>query len=367
VSAGWNVAFFGSSLVSAYWNGAATYYRGIIRALSALGHRVTFYEPDSDGRQQHRDLADPPWARVVVYPGDGRDGVAAAVAEAADADLIVKASGVGVFDGWLEEAVLEMPHRGAVVFWDVDAAATLDRVLADSQDPFRRLIPRYDLVLTYGGGEPVVRAYARLGARRCVPIYKALDPATHHPVLADSRYVCDLAFLGNRLPDREARVEQFFLAPARRLPDSFFLLGGSGWDQRALPANVAAIGHVFTNDHNAFNVSPRAVLNISRDSTVRYGFSPATRVFEAAGAGACLITDAWDGIEMFLEPDAEVLVARDGDEVTEHLRGLTTARAAAIGMLARRRVLAEHTYAYRARQVEETLRDAGLDARRGAA
>jgi spore maturation protein CgeB len=364
---GWRIAFFGSSLVSAYWNGAATYYRGIVRALAERGHQVTFYEPDAYDRQKHRDLPDPPWARVVVYPGEGEAGVAAAVAEASDADLIVKASGVGVFDAWLERAVLEMPHRGAVLFWDVDAAATLDRVQSDPDDPFRPLIPRYDLILTYGGGEPVVSAYARLGARRCVPIYNALDPETHHPVLADPRYVCDLAFLGNCLPDREARVEQFFLSAARRLPDAFFILGGSGWDQRALPANVAAVGHVFTKDHNAFNVSPRAVLNISRDSMARYGFSPATRVFEAAGAGSCLITDAWDGIEMFLEPDSEVLVARDGDEVTEHLRALGPARAAAIGMLARRRILAEHTYAHRARQLEETLRDAGLDARRGAA
>jgi spore maturation protein CgeB len=272
-----------------------------------------------------------------------------------------------MFDGWLERAVLDVPHRGLVVLWDLDPAATLDRVLGDPDDPLRWLIPRYDLVLTYGRGEPVVAAYASLGARRCVPVHSALDPRSHHPVLADTRYVCDLAFLGNRLPEREARVERFFLQPARRLPSSFFILGGSGWEERALPANVASTGHVFAKDRNAFNVSPRAVLNVTRDRRARYGFSPASSVFEAAGAGACLITDAWDGIETFLEPDSEVLLARDGDDVTEHVGGLTSSRAAAIGMLARRRILAEHTYEHRARQLEETLRDAGLDARRGAA
>ena len=91
-----NIAFFGSSLVSAYWNGAATYYRGIVRALHERGHRVTFYEPDAYGRQQHRDMADPDWAQVVVYPGEGEDGVLAALEQARGADLIVKASGVGV-------------------------------------------------------------------------------------------------------------------------------------------------------------------------------------------------------------------------------------------------------------------------------
>ena len=60
------VAFFGSSLTSAYWNGAATYYRGIIRALHRRGFRVTFYEPDAYDRQVHRDIPDPDWAIIAV-------------------------------------------------------------------------------------------------------------------------------------------------------------------------------------------------------------------------------------------------------------------------------------------------------------
>jgi len=166
-------------------------------------------------------------------------------------------------------------------------------------------------VLTYGGGDPVVWAYRAMGANECVPIYNALDPETHHPVASNARFACDLAFLGNRLPDREARVGSFFLDPAGQLPQQRFLLGGSGWGDKPLPANVGWLGHVGTRDHNAFNVTPKAVLNISRDSMAANGFSPATRVFEAAGAGACLITDAWLGVELFLKPDEEILVARD--------------------------------------------------------
>ena len=180
---GLDIAFFGSSLVSAYWNGAATYYRGIIRSLAARGHRVTFYEPDAYGRQAHRDLDDPDWARVVVYPGDDEAGALAALERARGADLVVKASGVGVFDELLEREVLALQApETMVVFWDVDAPATLDRVQHDLADPFRALIPRYDMVFTYGGGDPVVAAYTALGARACVPVYNALDPSTHHPV-----------------------------------------------------------------------------------------------------------------------------------------------------------------------------------------
>jgi spore maturation protein CgeB len=352
---GLNIAFFGSSLVSAYWNGAATYYRGIIRALAARGHRVTFYEPDAYGRQERRDIPDPDWARVMVY-SNSEGGVWRALAGARGADLVVKASGVGVFDELLERAVLEHQRPGAIVaFWDVDAPATLDRVGQNQDDPFRPLIPRYDLILTYGGGDPVIRAYKALGARVCEPVYNALAPETHHPVAPDPRFAADLGFLGNRLPDRESRVEEFFLRPAAALPDRRFLLGGSGWDDKPMSANVTRLGHVYTRDHNAFNCTPRVVLNVNRESMARYGFSPPTRVFEAAGAAACLITDEWDGIEMFLEPGREALLARDGAEVAEHLRSITPERAKRIGEAAHRRVLSEHTYARRAAQVEELL------------
>ena len=351
-----SIAFFASSLVSAYWNGAVTYYRGIVRALHERGHRVRFYEPDAYGRQQHRDIADPDWAEVIVYPGEGEANALRMVEHARGADLVVKASGVGVFDALLERAVLDLQGPATrVVFWDVDAPATLDRMRGDPADPFRALVPRYDLVFTYGGGDPVVRAYEGFGARRCVPIYNALDPSTHHPVAADDRFAGDLGFLGNRLPDREARVEEFFLRAAAELPQRRFLLGGSGWDDKPMPGNVHYVGHVYTADHNAFNVTPTAVLNVSRESMARYGFSPATRVFEAAGAAACLITDAWEGIELFLEPGSEVLVAQDGAEVAVHLGRLDAARARAIGAAAYRRVLAEHTYAHRAAQVEAIL------------
>jgi len=242
-----------------------------------------------------------------------------------------------------------------VVFWDVDAPATLDRMQADLHDPLRALVPRYDLVLTYGGGEPVCKAYEAFGARDCVPIYNALDPSTHFPVAPDQRFDGDLGFLGNRLPDREARVEEFFLRAASLLPDRRFLLGGSGWGDKPLPANVQYLGHVYTADHNAFNCTPLAVLNISRESMARYGFSPATRVFEAAGAAACLMTDAWEGLGQFFEPGVEMLVAHSGEEVAGQLRGLDAARARAIGQAALRRVLAEHTYDHRAAQLDAVL------------
>ena len=352
------IAFYGSSILSAYWNGAATYYRGMLRALSEKGYDITFYEPDVYDRQKNRDIDPPEWCRVVVYDGT-IDALMRVTAEACHANIVVKASGVGFEDNLLLERVLRHAAPDALrVFWDVDAPATLAELRASPDHPLHTALQSVDLVLTYGGGEPVIQAYREMGAHDCVPIYNALDPTTHHRVEPDPRFAGDLGFLGNRLPDREARVSDFFLVPAVRMPSQRFLLGGSGWGDKAMPTNVAYLGHVGTADHNAFNVTPKAVLNISRSSMAETGFSPATRVFEAAGAGACLITDHWEGISQFLSPDDEILVARDGLDVSAILAELTMDRSRQIGAAAMDRVLREHTYAHRAEEADRVFRSA---------
>ena len=127
----------------------------------------------------------------------------------------------------MERDVLLCQSEGTkVAFWDVDAPATLARVEADPNDQFRSLIGKYNYIFTYGGGKPIVDHYSRLGAKAVFAIYNALDPDTHHPVESDPELRCDLAFVGNRLPDREARVEEFFLSAAALAPELSFVLGG---------------------------------------------------------------------------------------------------------------------------------------------
>jgi len=347
---------FGSSLTSCYWNGAATYYRGIYKNLHRLGHDITFAEPDIYGRQQHRDVEEIRYANVRIYqtPGD----LERVLSEASNSDLIIKHSGVGADDEFLEREVFSCSVPAA--FWDVDAPATLARVEGDIHDPFRSLIPRYDFIFTYGGGTAVAEHYRQLGAQNCFPIYNGLDPETHFPAVPETQFQSDLAFVGNRLPDREARVEEFFLAAAELAPEMSFLLGGEGWNGRNLPKNIRCIGHVGTDQHNAINCSAHMVLNISRQSMASVGFSPATRVFEAAGAGACLITDAWQGIEEFFEPGKEILVATGPKDVVAFLRRIHREEAREIGNAMRQRALSDHRYCSRAKQVDAILRACNL-------
>lgn len=347
-----DITFFGSSITSAYWNGAATYYRGICRSLHCLGHRVTFVEQDIYDRQQHRDLEqDPEYARVVICQ-DLAD-LDRELERAAASDLVVKCSGVGRHDDYLDAGVLGARTQGNLVaYWDVDAPFTLEKARHQLDWQFRQLIPKYDVVFTYGGGPRVEAGYRDLGARAVELVYNALDPTTHFPVPSDPEYWCDMLFVGNRLPDRESRVREYFFDAAELCPAYSFILGGEGWGDVQLPSNVRYIGHVPTSMHNKLNCSARLVLNVTRQAMADYGYSPPTRVFEAAGAGACLLTDGCEGIGQFLEPDSEVLLACSAEEVGRHIRLVDDEHARRIGERALERVLRDHTYEKRGAQLQ---------------
>lgn len=348
-----NIFVFGSSIVSCYWNGAATYYRGIYKYLAMRNHHITFAEPDAFGRQQHRDHHDSSYVESIIYrPGVDIDRM---LEYASDADVVIKHSGLGIDDDLLESRVLRLKPHAIVVFWDVDAPATIGRIDANPQDPFRDDIEQYHAIFTYGGGPAIESAYRRYGAVAYYSIYNGLDPDTHFPVPPDPDLECDVAFLGNRLPDREARVDDLFLAAAALAPRKRFLLGGEGWTDKPLPPNVRWIGHVPTHDHNRINCSAGMVMNINRSSMANTGFSPPTRIFEAAGAGACLLCDDWPGIEHCFEPEKEILIIRTAQDVADALDQYSPKHKRQIAEAFHARALRDHTYARRAEQVERAF------------
>jgi spore maturation protein CgeB len=354
------LVIFGSSIVSAYWNGAATYYRGMCRALHARGHHIRFVEQDIYDRQHHRDLADDPAyceVRVVSgWPAIERELNAAGD----DADLIVKCNDTGAFDDEIEEWLVgprsARPSGPPVVFWDVDAPATIAEC-GDPRSALGRLISRFACVFTYGGGEAVVTGYQALGARRVVPVYNAVDPHDYRPVDPLPEYACDLFFMGNNMPDRVARFRHFFVGAAEAVPEARFLLGGAGWEDVALPANVRRLGHCPTAMHPVLNCSARLVLNLNREAMAVMGFSPPTRVFEAAACGACLVTDAWEGVDHFFQPGSEVLTVAGPDDLATYVKTVDAAAARSIGQRARQRALRDHTYDSRAAVFERAARE----------
>ena len=371
---------FGSSIVSSYWNGAATYYRGCYKYLARLGYEITFAEPDAYGRQQHRDSDDFSYVRSVIYQPralNGQNGAPDTVLSdgadldrmlqlAREADIVVKHSGIGCDDSELERRVPAEcglpsgPNAPMTFIWDVDAPATLHRMRADPADALRHSTPGYDAILTYGGGPLAYEGFREFGARAYYSMYNGLDPETHFPVPPDPTVACDVVFLGNRLPDREARVEELFLRAAELASQASFILGGEGWGDKRLPPNVRWLGHVPTADHNRVNCSASMVLNINRASMAEFGFSPPTRVFEVAGAGTCLLCDDWPGISDCFEPPPsakpEILVVQSAEDVVAALTRYSLADRQRIGQAFHARGLLDHTYAQRAAQADFAFR-----------
>ncbi len=304
LSNGLDVVFFGSD---GEGTEAAAYHRGILRALSARGHGVTVHFGD-------------PAVLLAEVPGAGR------------ADVILRASGDGVVDAMLDSALLAQRRPSQLIFyWDAHAPSSLRRLAGDSRSRYRARIPRFDLVFTAGGGDAVVRGYEALGARRCVPLHVAIDPDAQPAAVPSAAFVADLSVLAPLSPGGDAsRVEAFFFAAARALPERRFVLGGSGWGGAGLPDNVRWVGDVAAAARGAFHASAGVVLDVGRE-----GGSPDARLLEAACAGACIISDAWEGLDRFLTPGREVLVARDGQDVARLLRALGPGEARAIGQAAR--------------------------------
>lgn len=354
-----SIGCFGSSLLSSYWGGADTYFRGIFKELARMGYSITCFEPISCQKQFPGDAGDGDDIHSVVYEPT-REALERITSDLNSFDIIIKCSGASASDEFLE-ALLPKTVSGnqLLVFWDVNTPVTLNHIKRDVQNAMRQFIRRCDLVLTHGGGGQTIEDYKAAGAKACVPVYNAADPAARsREILSGSSKPCDLLFIGDRLPHREASVSEFFGEAACLLSRRRFIIGGNGWSALDFPPNVVHLENVWAYEQSTLNESALAVLQVSGSFIHRSGHYPATRMFNAAAEGACLITDGRDGIASFFEPDEEILVARNGLDVAMILSDLTLERAARIGESARKRVLKDHCYANRALEVDHLFKTA---------
>jgi spore maturation protein CgeB len=341
------LAIFGLTVSSSWGNGHATLWRGLIRALTAQGHAVTFYERDVPWYADHRDLTALPGAELVIYR-DWQD-VAARAGDFLGADALFVTSYCP--DAVAASRLIQERGRGVRVFYDLDTPVTLGRLAAGEEVGYLPLegLGGFDLVLSYTGGPALGALERQLGAKRTAPLYGHVDPDVHRPVERQAMFGGDLSYLGTYADDRQALVERLFLEPARRRPDLRFVLGGSGYPPDfPWTDNIYFMRHVAPPDHPAFYCSSRATLNVTRRDMAAMGWCPSGRLFEAAACGAPLLSDDWPGLGAFFTPDEEILLVDSADEV---LRALDEADLPLIAERARERTLAEHSSAVRAREL----------------
>lgn len=352
------LVIFGLSISSSWGNGHATLWRGLCRALGRAGHRVVFFERDVPYYAAHRDLSSSDCFELVLY-STFAEVAARAGRELAEADAAFVTSYCP--DAREATAMIAASSVALSVFYDLDTPITLARL--DRNETIEYLpedgLGQFDLVLSYTGGAALDSLCERLGARKALPLYGSVDPGEHRPSARRDCYTCDFSYLGTWAEDRQAELEKLFLEPARRLPDSRFLIGGSLYPEDfPWSPNIWFCRHVPPPEHNAFYCSSRLTLSITRGAMAALGYCPSGRLFEAAACGVPIVSDWWEGLDSFFEPDRELLVARTTDEALAALRR-SDADLRRVAAAARARALAEHTAEARAAQLIDHLREAG--------
>lgn len=347
---------FGLSLSSAWANGHATPWRGLLKALHAAGHRATFFERETEYYTAHRDLPEPDFCELVLYD-DWSSTAARARTLAGNADVALVTSYCP--DGLAAcRLVLDTPHT-LKVFYDLDTPVTLAALsehglaVPNGAHYLRAdLIPEFDLYLSFTGGPALDELRTRWGARRTAPLYGSVDPSLHVPQdNPPQEFRCSLGYLGTYAADRQPGLERLLIEPARERPtDRFFVVGSLYPNDIDWPTNVQMRWHLDPAAHAAFYSGNRATLSITRQAMRDWGFTPSGRLFEAASCGTPVLTDPFPGVEEFFEPDAEIVVVDSSSDVHAAL-DLTDAELRRIGAAARERTLAQHTGANRAREL----------------
>jgi Uncharacterized protein conserved in bacteria len=350
------IVILGLSITSSWGNGHATTFRGLVRELAARGHDVLFLERDAPWYAENRDLPNPPYGRTEIYHSldELRGRFAGDVAEA---DFVMVGSYVpeGVAVG---EWAVTAARSGVVGFYDIDTPITLAALeRGDCAYLSTYLIPCYDLYLSFTGGPTLERIERRYGSPRARPLYCSFDPELYFPEpSAPARW--DLGYLGTYSDDRQPTLESLLLEPARRNPDLRCIVAGPQYPEHiAWPPNVERVQHLPPHEHRGFYSAQRFTLNVTRADMIRAGYAPSVRLFEAAACATPVISDYWEGLDTFFTPGKEILAARCGAESLRYLAEVSEEESRAIGERARARVLAAHTAAHRAAELENYVRE----------
>jgi spore maturation protein CgeB len=347
------IVILGLSITSSWGNGHATTYRGLVRELDARGHVVLFLERDVPWYADNRDLPKPKYCRVGLYEtiNDLRHRFETAVR---DADAVIVGSYVP--DGAAVCEWVTRVSRGVTAFYDIDTPVTLSKLeRGDCEYIAPSLIPRFDMYLSFTGGPTLRRIERRYGAPAAHALYCSVDPELYFPDTRRAEW--DLGYMGTYSEDRQPVLDQLLLEPARRMPEATFAVVGPQYPRTIRwPTNVERMPHLPPRKHRAFYNAQRFTLNVTRADMVAAGWSPSVRLFEAAACGTPIISDAWEGLDELLTPDSEILIARTPADTLHYLHDIDETDRVAIGRRARARVLARHTAAHRAAELERYVR-----------
>lgn len=356
-----HIVILGLSITSSWGNGHATTFRGLVREMNRLGHRITFIERDVPWYACHRDLPEPPFCSTCLYENlpDLTRRFENVVREA---DAVIVGSyvpeGAAVGEWALATA------RGVVAFYDIDTPVTLAKLKRGEIEYLTpELIARYHLYFSFAGGRALRVLEDEFRSPCARPLYCSVDPELYHPD-PDAIRKWDFGYMGTYSADRQPPLNNLLLEPARQWKGGRFVVAGPQYPATIdWPANCQRIEHLPPAEHRAFYNSQRFTLNVTRADMIEMGHSPSVRLFEAAACGTPVISDWWDGLDQLFVPGEEILISGSTEESLRYLRELSHQDARQIGERARQKVLTTHTARHRAEELLAYLHQSQLSAK----
>lgn len=339
------IVFIGLTISSSWGNGHATTYRGLLKELGMMGHDLYFLEHDKPWYRNNRDLGMPKEYKLEFYQSveELKSSYEALVQSA---HLVIVGSyvpqGVEVSQWALETA------NGVTAFYDIDTPVTLDKLdKGDEEYISKKLIPEFDLYLSFSGGEVLQLLEKKYRAKKAKALYCSVDPGIYYPMDLEKEY--SLGYLGTYSDDRQPTVQNFLIRPANLMRNEKFVVAGPGYpDDVPWPENVLRIEHLPPDLHREFYNQQKFTLNVTRQAMIKLGFSPSVRLFEAAACGVPIISDYWKGLTDLFEEGKEILIARSTEDMVSLLKNTSEEERIKIGEAARKKIMNSHTAAHRA-------------------
>lgn len=343
-----DLVIIGRSILSSFENPTAILYRGLINELAQHGHRTTFLELEQPDAKRVRDMLRSPYCQVWTY-SDIETLKEQYSLTIRSADVVMLGSGVAGAEEiaiWIAEEA-----KSLKVYYDTNLHRTinsLQQARMEGDCLSCRTIGNFNLFLSTTGG-PILQHLAEeneLSFAR--PLYESVDPYSFYRTDAEKSY--DLGFIGHFKEDRSETLKTLLLEPANYTPNRQFALAGGGYDQANWPSNLTYLEYLPEANMVDFYNRQRCTLVVNRSDRAKMGFTPSRRLLAAAACGVPVLTQQWDGLDYFLEPQREIFCVSDKDSVLNVLYGTEESQRNKLGAEARKRILAQHTISHRAEQ-----------------
>lgn len=350
----YDFVIIGLSISSSWGNGHATTYRSLIKGLNKLGYKVLFLEQDTPWYAGNRDLVNFSFCDIVFYrsPEDLKKTFTETIKTASVVMVgSYVQSGPVVIDWVLKEA------KHITAFYDIDTPVTLAMIRAGNEEYISMdQMSKFNLYLSFTGG-PILDTLTREFGVQCArQLYCSVDESIYFHEL--SPVMWDLGYLGTFSPDRQSKLQELLIEPARQWNYGKFIVAGSQYDPDIKwPVNVVRKEHVPPDQHRMFYSMQRFTLNVTRNFMRWAGFAPSVRLFEAAACGTPLISDRWEGIETIFEPGKEILLADNRKEVVRYLKDFPEKMRLSLSHHAREKIFLHHTSLRRANELIGYIND----------